>query len=337
VTHPDATSLGPTPVLSLVAVSIAFTAPAGLMLVADSIGLSIAPGETLGLVGESGCGKSVTALAIMGLLPAAIARVSGRILFEGVDLLRLSRRALRRLRGRRIGMIFQEPMSALDPVFTVGEQIAETIRAHERITRRAAHERAIAALAEVGIAEARRRAGDYPHHLSGGMRQRVMIAIAMACRPSLLIADEPTTALDVTIQAQILDLLLESSRRTGSALLIITHDIGVIAQTCSRMLTMYAGQVVEDASVEQVLRRPLHPYTSGLLRSLPGLSPPKSLLPSIAGVVPSPDAMPAGCRFAARCNYAEPGCEAPQQITMLGDRGARCRRQAELELPGSLA
>jgi peptide/nickel transport system ATP-binding protein len=235
-------------------------------------------------------------------------------------------------------MIFQEPMSALDPVFTVGEQIAETIRTHERVTRQQARERAVAALADVGIAEPRRRYDDYPHHLSGGMRQRVMIAIALACRPSLLIADEPTTALDVTIQAQILDLLVASSQRTGSALLVITHDIGVIAQTCSRMLTMYAGQVVEDASVEQVLRRPLHPYTSGLLRSLPGLSPPKSLLPSIAGVVPSAADMPSGCRFEARCTYAEPPCrEAPPMLTAAGERSVRCCRYAQLDLPGSLS
>ena len=323
--------------LSLDGVSIAFAGPDDFVTVTEDVTFTIAPGEMLGLVGESGCGKTVTGLAILGLLPKATTRISGTIRFEGIDLLQLPPRALRRLRGRRISMIFQEPMSALDPVFTVGEQIAETIRTHERVTRQAARERAIAALADVGIAEPRRRYDDYPHHLSGGMRQRVMIAIALACRPSLLIADEPTTALDVTIQAQILDLLLASSQRTGSALLLITHDIGVIAQTCSRMLTMYAGQVVEDASVEQVLRRPLHPYTSGLLRSLPGLSAPKSLLPSIAGVVPPATDMPAGCRFEARCAYAEPPCHATQpMLTATNERQVRCCRNVQLDLPGSL-
>jgi peptide/nickel transport system ATP-binding protein len=304
------------------------------------LSLSIAPGEVLGLVGESGSGKSITSLAIMRLLPPQ-ARVSGDILFAengwARNLATLPSDSMRRLRGSRIAMIFQEPMTALNPVMRVGDQIAEAVLAHGARSKSEAAKLGVQAMTDVAIPEPDRRARDYPHQLSGGMRQRVMIAMAIVNRPQLLIADEPTTALDVTIQAQILDLLVASSQRTGSALLVITHDIGVIAQTCSRMLTMYAGQVVEDASVEQVLRRPLHPYTSGLLRSLPGLSEPKSLLPSIAGVVPSAADMPVGCRFEARCAYAEPPCHATQpMLAAIDERQVRCCRNVQLDLPGSL-
>jgi peptide/nickel transport system ATP-binding protein len=234
-------------------------------------------------------------------------------------------------------MIFQEPMSALDPVFTIGQQISETIRSHFPASRREAKERAIEALAQVGIPAPARRFDEYPHQLSGGMRQRAMIAIALVCEPQLLVADEPTTALDVTVQAQIIDVLLQLSERSGTALLFITHDLGVVAETCTRMLTMYAGEVVEDATVDDVLLRPLHPYTSGLLRSLPRLSERKAQLPSIAGRVPSPDAMPPGCRFMARCGHAQEPCGQRQRLETVGeDRRVRCWRYPDLRLPGAV-
>jgi len=244
---------------------------------------------------------------------------------------------MRRLRGSEISMIFQEPMSALDPVFTIGEQLTETLRSHRKVSRKEARERAIEALAEVGIPSPAQRINDYPYQFSGGMRQRVMIAMALICRPKLVIADEPTTALDVTVQAQIIDLLCEISDSTGTALLFITHDLGVVAETCSRLLTMYAGEVVESAPVDSVLYRPRHPYSSGLLCSLPGLSERGQRLPSIAGRVPAPDQMPRGCRFQARCPHATDGCEQPQPLQLLtDDRLARCWRSAELTLPGAV-
>jgi peptide/nickel transport system ATP-binding protein len=304
----------------------------GGLPVTQDVTFAIAPCERVGMVGESGCGKSVTGLALLRLLPRT-AQLTGRVLFEGRDVLRLSSRDLRRVRGGRIGMIFQEPMSALDPVFTIGEQIAETLRTHRGMGRAAAAERAVAVLDSVGIPLPRRRAESYPHQLSGGMRQRAMIAIALACEPALLIADEPTTALDVTVQAQIVDLLISLSDRMGTALLFITHDLGVIAEACTRVLTLYAGQVVEDAPAETLLTRPRHPYTSGLLRSLPRLSQRKARLPSIPGRVPPPTAMPPGCRFAPRCPHARDCCAAPQVLT----GGARCCRQAELVLQGAAA
>jgi peptide/nickel transport system ATP-binding protein len=273
----------------------------------------------------------------MGLLPRRTARVRGEIRFQDRDLASLSAREMRRLRGREISMIFQEPMSALDPVFTVGEQLTETLRAHEKVGRKQARERAIAALEEVGIPSPHTRIDEYPYQFSGGMRQRVMIAMALICRPKLVIADEPTTALDVTVQAQITDLLCEISETTGTALLFITHDLGVVAETCSRLLTMYAGQVVENAPVDDVLRQPRHPYSSGLLRSLPGLSERGARLPSIPGRVPAADQMPAGCRFQARCPHAVAGCEQPQDLLALnGGRLARCWRTDQLHLPGAV-
>jgi peptide/nickel transport system ATP-binding protein len=235
-------------------------------------------------------------------------------------------------------MIFQEPMTALDPVFTIGEQISEAYRRHFPVSRAQARERAIDALAQVGIPLPARRHDEYPHQLSGGMRQRVMIAMALVCEPKLLIADEPTTALDVTVQAQITDLLLALSQRQGTALMFITHDLGVVAEVCTRMLTMYAGEVVEDAPIEEALLRPRHPYTSGLLRSLPRLAQRKALLPSIPGRVPLPSAMPAGCRFRERCPHAQAGCEAEQPLLGFDDgRRVRCVRVDELNLPGAAA
>jgi peptide/nickel transport system ATP-binding protein len=326
------------PLLDVRGLGIFFHTSAGEVQATRDVSFQLKAGERLGIVGESGCGKTVTGLSILGLLPRAQSRVEGEVRFEGRDLLKLSQRQMRAVRGRRISMIFQEPMSALDPVFTVGEQIAETLRAHRGIGKKEARARSVEALAQVGIPLPSRRVDEYPHQLSGGMRQRAMIAIALSCEPQILIADEPTTALDVTIQAQIIDLLFDLSARTGTALIFITHDLGVIAETCTRMLTMYAGEVVEDSPVDSALERPRHPYTSGLLRSIPRLSPRKSVLPSIPGRVPSPAAMPAGCRFRPRCTHGLPECEATQVLLdVSAERRARCVRQAELTLPGAIA
>jgi peptide/nickel transport system ATP-binding protein len=318
--------------------TISFQTDHGEVPVTRDIGFTLAAGERLGVVGESGCGKSVTGLSLMRLLPASTARISGQVLLEGRDLLTLPERQMRRVRGSSIAMIFQEPMSALDPVFTIGHQISEAYLCHFKASRAEARERAIAALDQVGIALPARRHDEYPHQLSGGMRQRVMIAMALICQPKLLIADEPTTALDVTVQAQILKLLRDISEQTGTALLFITHDLGVVAEICTRMLTMYAGEVVENAAVDDVLLRPRHPYTSGLLRSLPRLSQRRAALPSIPGRVPSPGAMPPGCRFAPRCAHALQPCAAPQIMQALEQpsHAVRCCRAAGLILPGAV-
>jgi peptide/nickel transport system ATP-binding protein len=317
--------------------NIFFRTGSGEVQATRDISFSVRPGERVGVVGESGCGKTVTGLSILGLLPRGSSRITGEITFDGHNLLKMGSNALRHIRGRQIGMIFQEPMSALDPVFTVGEQIIETLRTHHGMAYKQARERAVDALARVGIPLPSRRVDEYPHQLSGGMRQRAMIAIALACEPRLLIADEPTTALDVTIQAQILDLLLDLSQHSGTALLFITHDLGVVAETCERMVTMYAGEVVEDAPVDAALLQPHHPYTSGLLRSLPRLSARKSALPSIPGRVPSLSAMPEGCRFRPRCTHAQDACAQRQPLKVTGtDRAVRCWRAPELALPGAV-
>jgi peptide/nickel transport system ATP-binding protein len=309
----------------------------GLLRITEGVNFDLAAGERVGLVGESGCGKSVTGLALLGLLPRRISEVTGQIMFEGRDLNAMREAERRQMRGRRIAMIFQEPMSALDPVFTIGEQIGESVRTHFGASRREARERAIEMLDRVGIPDPVRRHDEYPHQLSGGMRQRAMIAIALACEPQVLVADEPTTALDVTIQAQIIDLLLRMSEDLGTALIFITHDIGVVAETCQRVMTMYLGQVVEDAAADAVLARPRHPYTSGLMRSLPKLSHWKAELPSIPGRVPSLAAVPEGCRFAPRCGFARAECAA-EQVMQTGQWGsARCWQAAALELKGTLA
>jgi peptide/nickel transport system ATP-binding protein len=330
-------STGATALLDVRSLSIAFKTSSGELPVVRDISFSVTPGERVGIVGESGCGKTVTGLSLLRLLPARSVRLSGQILFEGCDLATLSPREMRVVRGRDIAMIFQEPMSALDPVFTVGDQISEAYRAHFPVDRTEGRERAIAALAGVGIPAPERRCDEYPHQLSGGMRQRVMIAMALICKPKLLIADEPTTALDVTVQSQITDLLQRLSERTGTALLFISHDLGVVAETCTRMITMYAGEVVEDAPVDDVLVKPRHPYTSGLLRSLPGLCARRSVLPSIPGRVPSLQAMPAGCRFQPRCTHAVDRCAAPQALEELSRlHRVRCCRATEIALPGTV-
>ncbi len=303
------------PVLSVSDLRTYFYTRDGVVKAVDGVSLSLDRGETLGVVGESGCGKSVTALSVMRLVPAASGRiVAGSIRFDDKELLTLEPAAMRAIRGNRISMIFQEPMTSLNPVMTVGQQIAESVALHQHLPRHAALDRAIEMLTLVKIPETRRRAGEYPHQLSGGMRQRVMIAIAMACTPTILIADEPTTALDVTIQAQILDLMLEMKERTGAAVMLITHDLGVIAETAQRVVVMYAGRKVEEAPVKALFAHPRHPYTRGLMTSIPRLNraPDESARPGrlteIPGVVPSLIDMAGGCTFAPRCPYASEQC-----------------------------
>ncbi len=294
------------PLLEIDDLAVAFRTERGEVEALSGVSLSVNEGESFGVVGESGSGKSLTALAVLGLVPQPSGRIArGRVRFNGQE---LDQAAKARLRGRDIAMIFQEPMSALNPVFSVGEQVAEGLRVHEKLSRRAALDRAEQLLRRVGIPEPRRRLAQYPHELSGGMRQRVMIAAALACRPRLLIADEPTTALDVTIQAQILALLAELRRETGLAVLLITHDLGVIAQVVSRVAVMYAGRVVETGPVARVFEAPAHPYTEALLRSIPALNTEAARLPAIPGSVPVPSAWPAGCRFHPRCAHAEAAC-----------------------------
>ena len=280
----------------------------GVVPAVDGVDLFIDKGETLGVVGESGCGKSVTSLSIMRLVgrPGRIA--DGEILFDGTDLLKYPEAEMRKIRGNQISMIFQEPMTSLNPVYTVGDQIAEAIVLHQHKTRGQAFQQAVEMLRTVGIPAAERRAHEYPHQMSGGMRQRVMIAMALSCNPKLLIADEPTTALDVTIQAQILEIMRELQKNFGSAIMIITHDLGVIAETASRVDVMYAGKVVEEADVKSLFALPRHPYTEGLLQSIPRLDTPKGRLHVIDGVVPNPLALPKGCRFAPRCPYVRDVC-----------------------------
>lgn len=305
--------------------------------VVRNVNFDVRPGERVGIVGESGSGKTVTGLALMNLLPRRTSRIDGHVRLEGREINGLSERELEKVRGRKIAMIFQEPMSALDPVFTVGQQISEAIRSHFAVSKREARERGVEVLNRVGIPLPARRFDEYPHQLSGGMRQRAMIAIALVCEPSLIIADEPTTALDVTVQAQIIDTLLKLSEDSKTALIFITHDIGVVAESCKRLLTMYAGELIEDGNVDDILMRPRHPYTSGLMRSLTKLTPRKTALPSIPGRVPNALEMPQGCRFAPRCGHALPSCDA-YQIMQPAEPGhaVRCHRYRELSLPGAV-
>ncbi len=316
--------------------SISFRTPLGVAHAVSGSNFTIGAGERVGMVGESGSGKSLTGLSLLGLTPSA-AQVTGEVLLDGVDLLTLPSKELRKRRGQQVSMIFQEPMTALDPVFTVGQQISATFRAHHGESRAVAKERSIDLLQEVGIPEPKRRYREYPHQLSGGMRQRAMIAMALVCEPQLLVADEPTTALDVTIQAQVLDLIVKLSEERGTAVLLITHDLGVVAETCDRVLTMYAGQIVEQCSVDDALEQPRHPYTSGLLSAIPRPGVAAENLSSIPGRVPQPVDFPTGCRFGPRCEFREEGCDEPQQLSPAGlDRWVRCRRHEELTLPNAL-
>jgi oligopeptide/dipeptide ABC transporter ATP-binding protein len=308
------------PLLDIRNLVTAFHTPAGRVPAVDGVSLALERGTTLGLVGESGCGKSVTAMSVLGLVAAPGVVESGEILLDGpagpVDLVRLAEPQLRSIRGGRIGMIFQEPMTSLNPVFTIGDQVAEVVMLHRRVSRGEARARALEMLRLVRIADPEQRLDEYPHQLSGGMRQRVMIAMALACEPDLVIADEPTTALDVTIQAQILDLLADLRRRLGTAILLITHDLGVVAETCDEVAVMYAGRIVERAPATRLFARPLHPYTIGLLaaRPQPGAAGPR--LRTIPGSVPSPREFPAGCRFHPRCAYARRDVRPPNAGTL---------------------
>ncbi len=321
------------PLRSVSNLTTAFATARGEIRAIEDVSFSLDEGEILGIVGESGSGKSVTALTIMGLLPQPPARVAGgSILFGGEDLTKLSDTRMQRIRGPGIAMVFQEPRTSLNPVFTIGEQVMETIRAHERLSQRALYARALEMLEKVGIPSAARRMGDYPHQLSGGQRQRVMLAIALACRPRLLIADEPTTALDVTIQAQILDLMMDLRDEFGMAIIVITHNMGVVAETADRVLVMYAGRIVEEAPVARLFDRPLHPYTRGLLACVPSLEQEQARLVAIRGTLPDPARRPSGCRFSPRCAYAVPACAAglPPLETFDPGHTAACIRVPEL-------
>lgn len=300
----------PSPLLSIQDLTVSFRTEAGVVQAVDRVSFDIFPGETLAVVGESGSGKSVSAMTILGLTESQGGVVEGgTVLFEGRDLRHASDSELRKLRGNRIAMIFQEPMSSLNPVFTLGDQIGETLVLHQGLTQQQAHRAAIELLDLVGIPAPELRVNEYPHQLSGGMRQRVAIAMALGCRPSLLIADEPTTALDVTVQAQILELLEQLQKEMGMSILMITHDLGVVAEVAHRAVVMYAGRIVEEAPVEQLFSRPQHPYTAGLMRSIPNLNDgPNVPLRPIEGNVPDALHFPAGCRFHPRCAYAFKPC-----------------------------
>jgi len=324
-------------VLDVKGLQTVFFTNSGLFKAVDDVSFNVRRGETLAIVGESGCGKSVTALSIMRLVPDPPGRiVGGSIMLEGTDLLGLDESEMRAIRGNRISMIFQEPMTSLNPVMRIGDQITEAVRLHRPMTRKQAWAKAVEMLRLVRIPEAERRALEYPHQLSGGMRQRAMIAMALACRPALLIADEPTTALDVTIQAQILALVLELQRELGTGLILITHDLGVVAQTAQRVIVMYAGKKVEEADVEALFAHPKHPYTRGLMASIPSVPAPgaktDARLVEIPGMVPSLTNLPKGCAFAPRCELAIARCR--EQYPPLEDWGAghlaACWRAAEI-------
>jgi peptide/nickel transport system ATP-binding protein len=298
------------PLLEVDALRVDFETLSGTVRAVDGVSWRLAAGGTLGLVGESGCGKSVTALSVLRLLAVPPARIGGAVRFRGDDLLQRTEREMRRIRGDRISMIFQEPMTSLNPVLTIGRQIAETIVLHQKVGMREALARAVESLRLVQIAEPERRVGEYPHQLSGGMRQRVMIALALACNPEVLIADEPTTALDVTIQAQILALLRGLQERLGMGIVLITHDLGVVAETCDRVVVMYAGRKVEEATTVDLFDRPLHPYTRALMASMPSLNTNAARLAEIPGLVPAPRDLGRGCAFAPRCSLAMARCRA---------------------------
>jgi peptide/nickel transport system ATP-binding protein/oligopeptide transport system ATP-binding protein len=313
-------------ILEISGLKTQFKTRQGLVTAVDGVDLTIARGETFGVVGESGCGKSVTALSILRLLPKPAGRIAGgRILFDGRDLATLSEAEIRKIRGNRISMIFQEPMTSLNPVYTIGFQIEEVLHRHRGMQRAAARAEAARMLGLVGMPEPAERLDDYPHQLSGGMRQRAMIAMALACQPALMIADEPTTALDVTIQAQILDLIARLKQETGMSVLLITHDLGVVAEICRKVAVMYAGKVVESAEVGELFARPAHPYTVGLFNSLPHVGGRGGVLKPIPGVVPSLFNLPPGCAFQERCFHRHDACRAePPWRDIAPGHHARC-------------
>ncbi len=306
----------------------------GTVKAVDGLDLTLHEGETLAVVGESGCGKSVTSLSVLGLIPTPPGKIeSGEILFQGEDLLKKSDREMRRIRGNKISMIFQEPLTSLNPVFTVGRQISESLMLHRGMDKKAARQEAIRLLGLVGLPNPEKAVDDYPHQLSGGMRQRVMIAIALSCEPSILIADEPTTALDVTIQAQILRLLSDLKKQVNTAIILITHDLGIVAQVAQNVVVMYAGEAVEYGDVNSIFEKPLHPYTEGLLKSIPVIGEKRERLYSIEGMVPSQKNYPKGCRFAPRCEYADERCNQckPELYTSPDGRRVRCWKYEEAQ------
>ncbi|RNB82321.1 ABC transporter ATP-binding protein [Brevibacillus fluminis] len=293
----------------------------------DGVNIRVGKGEVVGIVGESGCGKSVTSLSIMRLIPSPPGKiVGGSIRFKGEELIECNEKRMRQIRGNEIAMIFQEPMTSLNPVYTIGDQIGEAVRLHTKVDKREARKKAVEMLKRVGIPRAEAIVDEYPHQLSGGMRQRVMIAMAMTCNPELLIADEPTTALDVTIQAQILDLMRKLNEESGTAIMLITHDLGVVAEMCHRVVVMYAGKVVEEGNVRTILKKPKHPYTIGLLQSIPKLEESRERLYSIPGNVPVPGSLKTGCRFAPRCEHAVDKChqEMPELLEVEAGHFSRC-------------
>jgi peptide/nickel transport system ATP-binding protein len=331
---------GTEPVLVVDRLQTIFNLRQGVVKAVDGVSFSLAPRETLAIVGESGCGKTITALSIMRLVPTPPGRiVGGSVKLGGIDLIGIDEEAMRSVRGKDIAMIFQEPMTSLNPVFTIGRQIAEVLLLHERLSRSEAWAKTIEMLKLVRIPEPTQRAKEYPHQLSGGMRQRAMIAMALACNPKVLIADEPTTALDVTIQAQLLDIILELQRKLGTAMILITHDLGVVAETAKRVIVMYAGRKVEEASVEELFARPLHPYTRGLMASIPRLDLMRGQqegaadrLQEIPGMVPALTNLPVGCVFASRCRYSEDRCRQsyPDYEEKRPGHWAACWRSQEL-------
>lgn len=317
--------------LEVINLNAKFKTDDGVFTAVNGVNIKVFKGESIGIVGESGCGKSVTALSVMRLLKTPPAVVTGEIYFEGKNLLNLPASEMRSIRGNEIAMIFQEPMTSLNPVYTCGRQISEAIMLHQRVGKNEAREKAIEMLKLVGISIPEKRVDEYPHQLSGGMRQRVMIAMALSCHPKLLIADEPTTALDVTIQAQILELIKKLRKELGMALILITHDLGVVAEMTERVIVMYAGDVVEESDVVSIFKNPLHPYTKGLLASIPKLKEKKDKLSVIEGVVPSPHEMPKGCRFSPRCRECMPKCieKEPPLIKEENDHFVRCWLRVE--------
>ncbi len=325
---------GGAPLLEVRDLAVEFDTDAGRVRAVDRVSFAVRPGTTLGIVGESGCGKSVTALSILRLLPQPMGRiVGGQVLLSGQDLVTASLEVMHKVRTGQIGMIFQEPMTALNPVQRIGRQLSESFLLHQGISPREALERSVEVLAKVGIPSPELRVNEYPHQLSGGMRQRVVIAMALSCRPALVIADEPTTALDVTIQAQILELMKSLQAEMGMSIILITHDLGVIAETCDEVLVMYAGRVAEIGPVEDIFSRPSHPYTRGLLESIPRLEyPRKTRLRTIEGMVPGLADLPAGCRFHDRCPHRIDRCraEAPALEPVAGAHGVACHRWREL-------
>ncbi|MBA9027847.1 ABC transporter ATP-binding protein [Peribacillus huizhouensis] len=314
------------PIIEVNSLQTSFQTDDGEVPVVNSISFHINRGEVLGIVGESGCGKSVTSLSIMGLVPANTSKVQGQIRFKGENLATASEARMRKIRGNEIAMIFQEPMTSLNPLFTIGEQLTESLRIHRKWNKKQARARAIEMMKLVGLGRAESLMDEYPHQLSGGMRQRVMIAMAMICEPELLIADEPTTALDVTIQAQILELMKKLNQETKTAIMMITHDLGVVAEMCQRMVVMYAGKIVEEGDVSAIFQNPKHPYTVGLIQSVPDMREKKERLYSIPGQVPKPGSQKLGCPFAPRCSHVMDRClsEAPPLQLFNNGQKVRC-------------